>query len=162
MGNRWGPTPWLLGAEIFPLRARAKGMALSTASAWLSNFVVAFVTPPLFDIISGGYYFVLLGFCVISGIFVFFVYPETAHVTLEQLSQVFGDTALDSEKPQALTPVQLALERTRSTIVSDDSGAKKLLLEPKTISGGSWAASSTTLGGSSTDIHAHVDPNHAA
>jgi sugar porter (SP) family MFS transporter len=162
-GSRWGPTPWLLGAEIFPLRARAKGMALSTASAWMSNFVVAFVTPPLFDIISGGYYFILLGFCVISGIVVFFVYPETAHVTLEQLSQVFGDTALDSEKPQALTPVQLALERSRSTIVSDDSDANKLLLKPKNISNGSWAASSTTLGGSSTlDIPAHVDPDHAA
>jgi hypothetical protein len=140
-------------------------MALSTASAWMSNFVVAFVTPPLFEIISGGYYFVLLGFCVVSGVFVFFVYPETAHVTLEQLSQVFGDddTAFDSERPEALTPVQLVLERTRSTMVSDVSGTNKLLLEPKSITGGSWAASSTTLGGSSTlDITKHVDPNYTA
>lgn len=29
-GATWGPAPWLLGAEVFPIRARAKGMALST------------------------------------------------------------------------------------------------------------------------------------
>ncbi len=136
-------------------------MALSTASAWTSNFVVAFVTPPLFDIISGGYYFVLLGFCVISGIVVFFVYPETAHVTLEQLSQVFGDTALDSEKPQTLTPLQLTLERMRPTMVSDGPDADKLL-EPNNKSGGNWAASSTTLGDSTLETPVHKDPDHTA
>lgn len=88
---RWGPGPWLLGAEIFPMRARAKGMALSTTANWISNFIVAFITPPLFASISGGYYFILVGFCVISGIFVFFVYPETAHKTLEELGSVFSD-----------------------------------------------------------------------
>lgn len=33
-GATWGPIPWLLPAEIFPLRARSKGMALSTFSNW--------------------------------------------------------------------------------------------------------------------------------
>ncbi|CAA7269793.1 unnamed protein product [Cyclocybe aegerita] len=90
-GATWGPIPWLLGAEIFPLRARAKGMALSTATNWLSNFIVAFITPPLFAVLGAGYYFLLLGFAVISGIFVYFVYPETAGRTLEELGEVFGD-----------------------------------------------------------------------
>ncbi|KAA1466086.1 general substrate transporter [Dentipellis sp. KUC8613] len=91
-GATWGPAPWLLGAEIFPLRARAKGMAMSTITNWISNFIIAFITPPLFSAIDGGYYFVLLGFCIISGIFVYLVYPETAFVTLEQLGSVIGDT----------------------------------------------------------------------
>jgi hypothetical protein len=144
-------------------------MALSTASAWMSNFVVAFVTPPLFDVISGGYYFVLLGFCVLSGFVVFFVYPETAHVTLEQLSQVFGDAPLDSVKPDALTPLQLALERSRSTMVSENSNdtnkhKHKLLLEPKNMSNGNWAASSTTLGNSTLalDTPTRSEPDHTA
>ncbi|KAI0047303.1 general substrate transporter [Auriscalpium vulgare] len=98
-GATWGPTPWLLGAEIFPLRARAKGMALSTVSNWTCNFIIAFITPPLFSSIGAGYYFVLLAFCAVSGVFVYFVYPETAHLTLEQLGQVFGEqTAEDPEK----------------------------------------------------------------
>ncbi|GBE81967.1 Probable glucose transporter rco-3 [Sparassis crispa] len=90
-GATWGPGPYLLGAEIFPLRARAKGMALSITSNWLCNFIIAFITPPLFSSIGGGYYFLLLGFCVVSGVFVWFVYPETAHRTLEEMGAAFGD-----------------------------------------------------------------------
>ena len=37
-----GPNPWLLGAELFPLKVRAKGMALTTVSDWLFEFIVAF------------------------------------------------------------------------------------------------------------------------
>ncbi|KAH9940131.1 general substrate transporter [Epithele typhae] len=86
----WGPGPWLLGAEIFPMRARAKGMALSNTANWLCNFGVAFATPPLFAALGAGFYFVLAGACVVSGVFVFFVYPETAHKTLEELGEAFG------------------------------------------------------------------------
>jgi MFS family permease len=34
-GFTWGPMPWLLPAEIFPLRGRSKGMALATTSNWI-------------------------------------------------------------------------------------------------------------------------------
>ena len=129
----------------------------------MSNFIIAFITPPLFDAISGGYYFILLGFCVTSGIVVYFVYPETAHVTLEQLSQVFGDAALDFERAETLTPLHLGVERIRSTIVSGNSDSEKLLLGPKgIISDGSRASSNTTLGGPPLDTAAHVDPNYGA
>jgi len=66
-------------------------MALSTSVNWISNFVIAFITPPLFAVAGGGYYFLLLGFCLISGIFVCLVYRETAGKTLEELGEVFGD-----------------------------------------------------------------------
>ncbi len=33
-GATWGPMPWLLPAEVFPLRARSRGVALSTTSNW--------------------------------------------------------------------------------------------------------------------------------
>lgn len=33
-GATWGPMPWLLPAEVFPLRARSIGVALSTCSNW--------------------------------------------------------------------------------------------------------------------------------
>lgn len=41
----WGPQVWALISELFPNRYRAKGMALSTASNWLWNFLIAFFTP---------------------------------------------------------------------------------------------------------------------
>jgi Sugar (and other) transporter len=142
----WGPVPWLLGAEIFPLRARAKGAALSIVSNWMSNFIVAFITPPLFNAISGGYYFVLVGFCIISGIFVYFVYPETAHVTLEQLSQVFNNIIVpDPESVRTLTALQLASGKMRPTTSSEVSDDNRLQLMHKNKSDDGSRASSSTL-----------------
>lgn len=91
----WGPIPWLIPAEVFPLRARARGMALATGSNWLWNFIVAFATPPLFAALRGGTYFLIAFFVVISVLLVIFVYRETAHRTLEELSEVFGDAPAD-------------------------------------------------------------------
>ena len=137
-------------------------MALSTVSNWISNFVIAFISPPLFDAISGGYYFILLGFCVISGIVVFFLYPETAHVTLEQLSQVFGDAAPDLERAETLTPLHLGVERIDSTMVSGKTDAEKPLVVQKDMSDGSRASSNTTLGESTLDTSGHVNLDHGA
>ena len=40
-GASWGPVPWAMPAEIFPGSSlRSKGMALSTASNWLNNFII--------------------------------------------------------------------------------------------------------------------------
>ncbi|KAG8962818.1 hypothetical protein FRC03_003718 [Tulasnella sp. 419] len=92
-GFSWGPVPWLLPAEVFAMRARAKGMALATGSNWAWNFIIAFITPPLFDSIKGGYYFILAGLVIISFFLVLIVYRETAFKTLEELAEVFGEPA---------------------------------------------------------------------
>ncbi|KAG8825219.1 hypothetical protein FRC17_008794 [Serendipita sp. 399] len=92
----WGPIPWLIPAEVFPLRARARGMALATGSNWFWDFVIAFATPPLSQSLRGGIYFIIVGFVCISILLVIFVYRETAGTTLEELSEVFGDVAFDN------------------------------------------------------------------
>jgi hypothetical protein len=134
-------------------------MALSTVSNWMSNFVIAFITPPLFEAISGGYYFVLLGSCVISGIVVFFLYPETAHVTLEQLSQVFGDAAPDLDRAETLTPLHVGVEQIGSMVVSGNADAEKLLLVHKDLSDGCRVPSNTILG---EPTPGHVNPDNDA
>lgn len=101
-------------------------MALSTSTNWVSNFIIAFITPPLVSAAGGGYYFLLLGFCLISLVFVFFVYRETAGKTLEQLGDVFGEADVAIE----LQPVGegRSLESiTGKTIVAEPLG----LLGPK-------------------------------
>jgi SP family sugar:H+ symporter-like MFS transporter len=37
----WGPMIWTICGELYPSRYRAKAMALSTASNWLWNFLLA-------------------------------------------------------------------------------------------------------------------------
>lgn len=81
-------------------------MALSTSTNWICNFVIAFITPPLFSALDGGYYFLLLGFTAISGIFVCFVYPETSGKTLEQLGEVFEDSNVTVRMEAASTAVR--------------------------------------------------------
>jgi len=41
----WAPGVWILIGDTFPTRTRAKQGALSTASNWTWNFLLAFFTP---------------------------------------------------------------------------------------------------------------------
>jgi MFS transporter, SP family, sugar:H+ symporter len=43
--STWGPIIWTICAEMYPSRYRSNAMALSTASNWGWNFLLAFFTP---------------------------------------------------------------------------------------------------------------------
>lgn len=92
-GFTWGPMPWLLPAEIFPLRGRSKGMALATASNWVFNFLIGMVSPVAFSGIHGFFYLVIGGFCLTSACLVHFYYVETANHSLEEIAIAFGEKA---------------------------------------------------------------------
>ncbi|KAA8649705.1 hypothetical protein EYZ11_003344 [Aspergillus tanneri] len=92
-GFTWGPMPWLLPAEIFPLRGRSKGMALATTSNWVFNFIIGMVSPDAFAGIHGYFYVVIAGFCLFSAGLVHFYYVETSNHTLEEIAVAFGDKA---------------------------------------------------------------------
>jgi hypothetical protein len=96
-GFTWGPIPWLLPAEIFPLRARSKGMALATCSNWLFNFAIGMSAPDAFAGIRGYYYVIIAGFCLVSVGLAYFYYVETANHTLEEIALAFGDKAFAAD-----------------------------------------------------------------
>ena len=143
------------------MRARAKGMAISNMSNWLCNFIIAFITPPLFAVLRGGYYFVLVGSCVISAFVVYFVYPETAHRTLEELGEVFNDgPATELEKPAVLRTVA---ERAVEGLEGEGGNTRRWLDVPPTDGGRSSTDSSTTLRTSiSSNDKAGVEPKLSA
>ncbi|KAG6844267.1 hypothetical protein H0H87_008303 [Tephrocybe sp. NHM501043] len=58
----WAPGIWILIGETFPTRTRAKQGALSTASNWLFNFLLAFFTPFIVSAIDFRYGFVFAGY----------------------------------------------------------------------------------------------------
>lgn len=58
--------PFIDPAEIFPLRARAKGMSLAVSSNWLCNFAVGQWTPELLDRIGWATYIFYMAFNVVA------------------------------------------------------------------------------------------------
>ncbi|CDH55619.1 general substrate transporter [Lichtheimia corymbifera JMRC:FSU:9682] len=86
----WGPVGWVITAEIFPLRARAKGMSIATSSNWMNNFIIAQITPPMLENIGFGTYIFFACFCLLSFFFTWFFIPETKGCTLEEMDELFG------------------------------------------------------------------------
>ncbi|KNG47618.1 general substrate transporter [Stemphylium lycopersici] len=99
-GATWGPVPWAMPSEIFPSSLRAKGVALSTCSNWFNNFIIGLITPPLIQNTGYGAYTFFAVFCLLAFVFTFFVIPETAGKTLEEMDQVFKDVSSEAEEQQ--------------------------------------------------------------
>lgn len=87
----WGPVSWIYPPEILPLRVRGKGVALATSANWIFNFALAYFVPPAFVNIKWKVYIVFAVFCVAMFVHVFFMFPETAGKTLEQVEDIFTD-----------------------------------------------------------------------
>lgn len=43
----WGPIPWTLCSEIFPMRLRSRATSLTTATNWLANTALGKLFPLL-------------------------------------------------------------------------------------------------------------------
>ncbi|KAF2129122.1 hypothetical protein P153DRAFT_431911 [Dothidotthia symphoricarpi CBS 119687] len=105
-GYSWGPIPWLYPPEILPLTIRAKGASLSTATNWAFNWLVGEMTPILQEHIQWRLYLIHAFFCAASFVIVYFIYPETANVRLEDMNSLFGDATTVAATPQTLAEVE--------------------------------------------------------
>jgi len=82
-----GPITWIMIAEIFPNRMRARAASLSTAANWLANFVVSLTFPILRESLGSSLTFALYAVFGIAAIgFVLRRVPETRGKSLEQIA----------------------------------------------------------------------------
>ncbi|CAK7267376.1 Ribulose bisphosphate carboxylase large chain [Sporothrix epigloea] len=102
-GYSWGPIPWLYPPEILPLSIRSKGASLSTATNWAFNWLVGEMTPILQEWIAWRLYLVHAFFCALSFVVVYFFYPETCGVRLEDMDSLFGDASTAAGTPRSVT-----------------------------------------------------------
>ncbi|RXW15540.1 hypothetical protein EST38_g10316 [Candolleomyces aberdarensis] len=93
----FGPVSWVLCAEIFPLRARSKGLSITASSSWINSFVVGMATPTMLANLRFGTYIFFAAWCFIGAAFCCFI-PETAGHSLEEMDVAFGDTSKTSEQ----------------------------------------------------------------
>ena len=93
--STWGPACWAVVGEIFPLRTRAKSVAMSTASNWLWNWAIAYATPYMVNSGKGNanlgkkVFFIWGGCNLLCGLFTWFFVYETAGLTLEQVDELY-------------------------------------------------------------------------
>ena len=82
----FGPLLWVMLPEIFPVKARGAGTGLSSLSNWGANFIVAQAFLPLVALIgTTAVFWILAGICVLAGIFIYFIVPETRGRSLEEI-----------------------------------------------------------------------------
>jgi SP family sugar:H+ symporter-like MFS transporter len=80
---------WTICGELYPSRYRAKAMALSTASNWLWNFLLAFFTPFITGAIDFRYGYVFAGTNILGGLIVYFFVIEGQGRTLEEIDTMY-------------------------------------------------------------------------
>lgn len=104
----WLGMTWLYPAEITPLAIRAQANGISTSANWLFNFMVVMVTPVMFYNIGYQTYvvFAVLNFVIL--VVTFFIFPETAGRSLEEMSAIFAVSSkinpYDVVRKEKITP----------------------------------------------------------
>lgn len=91
-GISWGPIGWLIGPEVLPNKARSSGSSLATATNWICNFIVGQSAPILLEKISWRLYLIHAVSCFTSFTVVYWVYPETKGLSLEEMDSIFNDS----------------------------------------------------------------------
>ncbi|KAK2021199.1 general substrate transporter [Colletotrichum zoysiae] len=99
-GCTYAPLGWAVPSEVFPSAMRSKGVALSTSTNWICNFIVGVITPPMLDSWGFGTYIFYGGWCGLSVIWAWFFLVETKGKTLEEMDEVFGDNIVKEERDQ--------------------------------------------------------------
>lgn len=83
-----GPIMWLIISEIFPLNIRGVGASLAISASWGFNMLVALTFLTLIELLGPSHTFWLYAFlCVLGGLFVYFVVPETKGCSLEHIEE---------------------------------------------------------------------------
>ncbi|OOF90233.1 hypothetical protein ASPCADRAFT_157188 [Aspergillus carbonarius ITEM 5010] len=93
--------PWCYVPEILPLHARTKGTAVGISSNWIWNFFVVMITPVIINRLQWKAYLIFMctNFAFVP--LVYFCYPETARLTLEEIDYLFtnpGKSAVQTSK----------------------------------------------------------------
>ncbi|ORZ08710.1 and other transporter-domain-containing protein [Absidia repens] len=85
-----GYAPWLIQSEIFTTAIRGKANGISTAVNWICNLIISTTFPLMTNAMTtGGTYFFYAGISFILYILIYFLVPETANKSLEEVHQDF-------------------------------------------------------------------------
>ncbi|XP_076784652.1 solute carrier family 2, facilitated glucose transporter member 8 isoform X2 [Arvicanthis niloticus] len=86
----WGPIPWLLMSEIFPLHVKGVATGICVLTNWFMAFLVTKEFSSIMEILRPyGAFWLTAAFCILSVLFTLTFVPETKGRTLEQVTAHF-------------------------------------------------------------------------
>jgi SP family sugar:H+ symporter-like MFS transporter len=126
--STWGPGAWVVIGEIYPLPIRSRGVALSTASNWLWNCIIAVITPYMVGKDKGNLgarvFFIWGSLCATCFVYAYFLIPETKGLTLEQVDRMMEESTPRTSakwKPTTTFAAEMGIQdgHLKSEIVED-------------------------------------------
>ncbi|PWN92580.1 general substrate transporter [Acaromyces ingoldii] len=81
----WLAPSWIYPSEIAPLAIRGQVASMGSGVNLLSNFAVVQITPKAIQNISNRYFIVFAVFNAVTVFALYFLYPETSRLTLEEI-----------------------------------------------------------------------------
>ncbi|XP_007423249.1 solute carrier family 2, facilitated glucose transporter member 8 isoform X1 [Python bivittatus] len=86
----WGPIPWLVMSEIFPLRARGVASGACVLTNWLMAFLVTKEFHDLMVLLTpSGTFWLFSSTCLLNVVFTIICVPETKGKSLEEIEAYF-------------------------------------------------------------------------
>ncbi|KAK9236777.1 general substrate transporter [Lipomyces kononenkoae] len=86
-----GNVPWQQ-SELFPMQVRGLGTSMATATNWGGNLIIGSTFLTMMDRITpSGTFGFYAGLCLLGEVFIYFFYPETSYLTLEDIQGVLKD-----------------------------------------------------------------------
>lgn len=93
----FGPISWVLIAEVFPLRSRARALGMAVVANFALNLLNTITNGPLVDTVGQAALFGFYGgMCVIALGFVHLCVPETKGKTLEEIEEMMKHASVPS------------------------------------------------------------------
>ncbi|XP_053726710.1 solute carrier family 2, facilitated glucose transporter member 8 [Synchiropus splendidus] len=90
----WGPIPWLVMSEIFPVKVRGFASAVCVLTNWTMAFIITKTFQDMMTTMtSAGTFWLFASMCVLNVIFTVVFVPETKGRTLEQIEAIFRGTS---------------------------------------------------------------------
>lgn len=83
------PLPIAYLLEVLPYTLRAKGLTVFNLAQYCSSIFNGFVNPLALDAIGWKYYIVFICALVLWLVIIYFTFPETRGMTLEEVSEIF-------------------------------------------------------------------------
>ncbi|PVH16405.1 uncharacterized protein CXQ87_004696 [Candidozyma duobushaemuli] len=132
----WGPCAWVVVGELFPLRTRAKSVALCTASNWLWNWGIAYATPYMVDKDKGNLgtnvFFIWGGCNFLCFFFAWYSIYETKGLSLEQIDELY-EKVPHAWRSQGFVPSEHAFRDDALTDLRSDTKAEAISIEERSV-----------------------------